>query len=152
MNKFNAFITGSYAYGTPHEESDIDLVICMDGGTIDSENLWYLSESSNTCRFGKLNLIILAPDRFEDWKKVNDELMERGYDVPREEAVAAFQKAGFGTDDYGRCSIEAGEGQVQYDDPEDDPDFEPLPAKYPTLASIRANMEACLKTEGDECK
>lgn len=121
----NAFITGSYAYGVPNKNSDIDLVVCLDAGTIDSETLWDHSESDKSCRFGKLNLILLTPDRFAEWKRVNDDLIDRGYDVSREEAVAAFQSAGFGVDDYGRCSVEVAEGQVLYEDGENDPDFVP---------------------------
>jgi predicted nucleotidyltransferase len=96
----NAFITGSYAYGVPHKDSDIDLVVCLEGGTIDEETLWDHSESNKSCRFGKLNLILLAPDRFAEWKRINDDLLSRGYDVGREEAVAAFQSAGFCAADY----------------------------------------------------
>ena len=102
----NAFITGSYAYGVPNKNSDIDLVVCLGAGTVDGETLWDHSESHNSCRFGKLNLILLAPDRFVEWKRVNDYLINLGYDVSREEAVAAFQSAGFGASDYGQCSIE----------------------------------------------
>jgi len=94
----NAFITGSYAYGVPHKNSDIDLVVCLDG--IDEDTLWDHSESDKSCRFGKLNLILLSPDRFAEWKRVNDDLLSRGYDVGREEAVAAFQSAGFCAADY----------------------------------------------------
>ena len=135
----NAFITGSYAYGVPHKDSDIDLVVCLDG--IDEDTLWDHSESDKSCRFGKLNLILLAPDRFAEWKRINDDLLSRGYDVGREEAVAAFQSAGFGVDDYGRCSVEVSEGQVEYDNLADDPDYVPRIHVPLTLSEIAEVLE-----------
>lgn len=98
----NAFITGSHAYGTPGPESDIDLVVCLDGSTDDEHFLWDNSDNGGSCRFGKLNLITLSPEKFKAWKAVNDELIKRDHSVGREEAIAAFNAAGFGYSDYGQ--------------------------------------------------
>lgn len=94
----NAFITGSHAYGTPKEGSDLDLVVCADNESV--SDLWEFSESKSSCRYGKLNIITLTPDNFERWKQVNDALMADA-PVSREQAVAAFQAVGFGLDNYG---------------------------------------------------
>lgn len=90
-----AFITGSRAYGTPREDSDIDLAILIDAD--EGDILWKAGavEGEKTCRFGCLNLLIFnRSDRFNRWAQVTNELRERS-PVSREEAVAAFQAAGF---------------------------------------------------------
>ena len=72
-----AFITGSHAYGTPTEESDVDLVILVDWATLDKLNNLSekgLNESATdsgdiSLRFGKLNLICVADEAiFAAWK------------------------------------------------------------------------------------
>lgn len=93
------FITGSRAYGYPREDSDVDLVVGVSGD--DAMELWkHGSSGEASCRFGKLNLITFhldsstGPDRFKEWRRVHDSLVARK-PVTREEAVAAFQEAGF---------------------------------------------------------
>lgn len=97
-----AFLTGSRRYGTPREDSDIDVVIlCEEGDDTKGKDwlsglLWGAKDpDSKTCKFGKLNLVTFCSEnRFNDWKRVTEEL-EKRKPVTREEAVAAFQAAGF---------------------------------------------------------
>ena len=90
----NAFITGSHAYGTPKEDSDIDLAVL-----VSEENaslLWaHGINEAGSIRFGKLNMVVFYNDEnFYRWKKVNDALIKRE-PVTRDEAISAFQEAGF---------------------------------------------------------
>lgn len=67
----NALITGSYAYGMPTSESDVDLVIRVDFET--KELLERLSGANTidhtSIRFGKLNVIACTSDEeFAAWK------------------------------------------------------------------------------------
>lgn len=90
-----AFITGSRAYGTPREDSDIDLAILIDAD--EGDILWKAGavEGEKTCRFGCLNLIIFnSESRFERWAQVTNDLRARR-PVSRDEAIAAFQAAEF---------------------------------------------------------
>jgi len=73
-----AFLTGSHVYGTPNEESDVDLVICTDADTM--RKLEKLADSdtavsgdndhaSASVRFGKLNLTIVTnEDEWQAWR------------------------------------------------------------------------------------
>lgn len=89
-----AFLTGSRAYGTPKPDSDIDLVVLVDPEA--AELLWALSDTKGQCRFGKINLITFSnQDNFARWEAVTKELITRK-PVTRDDAVAAFQLAGFG--------------------------------------------------------
>lgn len=88
------FITGSHAYGTPHEDSDIDLVVLVDGD--DSVLLCKYSEDQkegdyHTFRYGKLNLILIVdPVRYETWAGGTEQL-KLMKPVTREYAVEFFQ-------------------------------------------------------------
>ena len=90
-----AYITGSRAYGTPREDSDIDLVIAC--GSNDLFELW---ESVDHVRlmFGKLNLVAFNVDvpeeaaRYERWLAVHKSLVARK-PVTKEQAIAAFREA-----------------------------------------------------------
>lgn len=90
-----AFITGSYAYGTPTESSDLDLAVLVNGE--DSQLLWSRgSDGANSCRFGKLNLIVfMRQDRFEEWRRITQELIQQK-PVTRDFAIEKFKAAGFG--------------------------------------------------------
>lgn len=70
-----AFLTGSYVYGTPRPDSDIDL--CVRVGTLaTSRILRDLSESVKTVRFGRLNLILCESDtEYAAWKMTTERLM-----------------------------------------------------------------------------
>ena len=103
----NAFITGSVAYGTPHKDSDIDLVVlideknikelqCKDESDLDGYGRW------NSIRFGKLNLICMTnKTHFDLWYQGTMELIAKA-PVTREQAVEHLVKLGKenGIDDY----------------------------------------------------
>lgn len=90
-----AFLTGSQVYGTPRPDSDVDLVIQVSG-----EDFAILNQlcdgtgaSSQSIRFGKLNLIILPSDKkFAAWQKATDALKARK-PVTREQAVKEITAA-----------------------------------------------------------
>ena len=93
---FDAFITGSHAYGTPGPKSDIDLVLPLDPEVI--KVLRQLADTgsdppgSTSMRFGKVNLIV--PDTAESlkvWPQGTAELAARK-PVTRSEAVSVFVK------------------------------------------------------------
>jgi predicted nucleotidyltransferase len=108
-----SFVTGSMAYGTPHENSDFDLVILVSFEDMirlrnfqyssmtefkenpdlfevvnDGQDNYDMSKCTTAClRFGKLNLIALTEERdFLIWKEGTEELIARK-PVTREEAV-----------------------------------------------------------------
>lgn len=93
-----AFLTGSRAYGTPTEKSDIDIGVLVDQQVFniltaysEEQHLGYPS-NKQVIRFGKLNIIAFTEkDRYEKWKKVNNELIEQ-QPVSRINAVYAFKK------------------------------------------------------------
>jgi predicted nucleotidyltransferase len=65
----HAFITGSRIYGKPTGESDIDLVVRVDGAT--AEILMQLGSKNgkNPVRFGNLNLILCTSDiEYATWR------------------------------------------------------------------------------------
>ncbi len=101
-----AFLTGSRAYGTPREDSDVDLAVLVSPET--ASILWKLgARDGGSVKFGPLNLITFSNEQnFLEWSRVNAELCKKG-PVTREEAMAAFQAAGF-TGDYGApCAAKA---------------------------------------------
>ncbi len=94
----NAFITGSRAYGTPREDSDIDLVVAC--STDEISTLWELCEHPHAkCVFGKLNLVLFNVEKPEDveryqrWKGAHDRLVARA-PVTKDEAIKEFRDAG----------------------------------------------------------
>jgi predicted nucleotidyltransferase len=93
-----AFLTGSYAYGKPRVDSDIDLVVFIADYTelqelekqadavmqIDNE---YENADAISLRFGKLNLIVTTDEAdWEGWKKGTFDLKRRK-PVTRKEAI-----------------------------------------------------------------
>jgi hypothetical protein len=98
----NAFLTGSRAYGTPHEKSDIDLVVMMDESELDrllnvacdssnSEAIEQYNSETACLRFGNLNLLIVTRrEDYDAWWEGTTELTARS-PVTRDEAVAVFQ-------------------------------------------------------------
>lgn len=96
--EMNAYITGSRAYGTPREDSDIDLVIAAPQK--DCELLWGQKDlSSASVRYGRLNLVVFASDtdigkaNYAKWKAVHDALVAES-PVTREYAIQKFQSVG----------------------------------------------------------
>ncbi|WP_406698586.1 nucleotidyltransferase domain-containing protein [Singulisphaera sp. Ch08] len=97
----NAFLTGSHIYGTPHEDSDIDLVVMMPVSQLgrlneliaedaDSEMRYEGMKPGACVRFGKLNLIVVTDqDDYRAWQEGTAELTARK-PVTRDEAKAVF--------------------------------------------------------------
>jgi hypothetical protein len=98
VDDLKAFLTGSHVYGTPHESSDINLVVFMSQDDLDrlrmlgcDEGDEQYDDNSIAClRFGKLNLLCVtdAAD-YGAWRSGTDELVARS-PVTREEAIAVF--------------------------------------------------------------
>lgn len=80
-----AFLTGSRVYGTPTEDSDIDLVIYCESST--KEKLIELSDSGKMpCMFGKLNIIFATNEsQYSAWKEACQECKELS-PLPKETA------------------------------------------------------------------
>lgn len=104
VNGTPAFVTGSQVYGTPTENSDIDLVLF-----IDDEDAAILQRMADDChvneaedyghpgeiahlRFGKLNLVCIYDEsEFFAWMRATRELIARK-PVTREEAKQHIAK------------------------------------------------------------
>lgn len=97
-----ALLTGSRAYGTPNEYSDIDIVILVDVDTIDhlcktadevDDNTSGDDDSCNaSVRFGRLNLIcVIEPKDYQIWEEGTKQLVLRK-PVTRDEAVRLFDE------------------------------------------------------------
>jgi predicted nucleotidyltransferase len=104
-----AFLTGSFAYGTPHKDSDIDIVVKMSDREIDNlreaeEELHTLTKkkkpkqsdkdyyTANSFRFGNLNIITLSDElEFKAWQLATENLKARS-PVTRKKAVKCFKK------------------------------------------------------------
>jgi len=96
-----AFITGSRAYGTPREDSDLDLAILV--SEKDLKQLETIADKEpdkkpryddptygNSLRFGQLNLVcMLDSDEYEHWKEITQKLIEIK-PVTRKEAIDAI--------------------------------------------------------------
>ena len=100
MSKYRTFLTGSHAYGFPHEGSDIDVVMLtsefyMNKLAILTEKVLFKEEVGGASMyFGNLNLIVFTDEaRFKEWWKVTDELIARK-PVTREDAIKAFNEVG----------------------------------------------------------
>ena len=81
-----AFVTGSFAYGNPTVDSDIDLVVLIDKK--DAGHLLNMADAPTTkeeaygtdvdcqMRFGKLNIIgCYEPKVFDAWKRGTEQLV-----------------------------------------------------------------------------
>ena len=95
----SAFLTGSQRYGTPREDSDIDLVVPMDvieghifvkaclkaGIKIDENENQY--DNGACIRFGKLNLLLMSDkEKVEGWRNATNKLIAEK-PVTRERAI-----------------------------------------------------------------
>lgn len=74
----NAFLTGSHVYGTPHDESDVDLVVRIDQKTYDKLcELAGVPHNHRPLRFGDLNLVVCLDDaEYAAWKAGTETLLE----------------------------------------------------------------------------
>lgn len=89
-----AFITGSFAYGKPNEDSDIDLVIFCDEET--KALLEKHSETNPKVSFGNLNLIICTTiEEYSHWAlgtvRLTKEKDIKGGHISRKDATAYFR-------------------------------------------------------------
>lgn len=84
------FLTGSHAYGIPHADSDIDMVVWAEDTVLRE----LLVGAGFPVRFGKLNIILC--DNEADWIiwKTGTEALKKIAPVDRDEAVAFFQSLG----------------------------------------------------------
>jgi nucleotidyltransferase-like protein len=110
-----AFITGSHAYGTPTEKSDIDLVVRVTKETRDrlidllaveltSDNEY--GDGVLQIKTGKLNLIFALTDaQFDAWKNSTQKLIMQA-PVTREQAVTLIAAALAKTDPITRDAID----------------------------------------------
>ena len=89
MHDRRPFFTGSYAYGTPTETSNTDLVVLM------SEAL-DTYPGVRSIYFGSLRLIFVnLPEEYDAWLAATQRMMEwraQGYPVPKEIAIAEIDK------------------------------------------------------------
>ena len=86
-----AFITGSHAYGTPTERSDVDIVLRVSADT--AKQLRKLSSSDKIVRFGKANLILVENDlEYAAWLLGTRDLQRRGVSVNKRDAKRVFDQ------------------------------------------------------------
>lgn len=94
------FLTGSHAYGTPREDSDVDLAVFVPAEDADKFRGLFASELRisnegsypNGCayRFGNLNLLVFSSEpHFNAWREATAELATRK-PVTRSEAIKAI--------------------------------------------------------------
>ena len=91
----SGFITGSRAYGQPNAESDVDLVLFVDGLAA-----FILTQQSETkeipVRYGNLNLILChSEEEYDAWEKFTQDMIEKarttGVPVSSDEAKEVFR-------------------------------------------------------------
>lgn len=102
------FLTGSRRYGTPRDDSDVDMVIFCDdaGGGNNEDSLLFVAlrdhadeikeyhEDSACLRYGRLNLIITRrEDQYRAWRDGTMECIVHA-PVTRKEAVATMRAKG----------------------------------------------------------
>lgn len=106
LSEFRSFLTGSQAYGTPTNESDIDLVVLVDSQDAIFELANFsqpnkeercsasdlVAQGNASLRFGKLNLIVtIHPEIFNLWKR-GTEYLRSIAPVTREQAMEHFRR------------------------------------------------------------
>ena len=99
------FLTGSRIYGTPTEDSDLDMVVLADDDMFDRLRAMYAHENdvdrqyekdSLSIRVGSLNMIVVKTElSFLAWKHAKDALVQEveltGRPVTRDRAVEAHK-------------------------------------------------------------
>lgn len=97
-----SFLTGSFAYGKPNPESDIDLVVLVTEeearklASLDTQEQdrpdYYGNTGTRSLRFGRLNLLVCTSEiHFAEWHQGTRLLKSIG-PVDRPTAVAMFTK------------------------------------------------------------
>lgn len=93
-----AFLTGSHVFGRPGPESDIDLCVLVD--PILAAKLRDMSESTKTCRFGRLNLILCESDtEFAAWKMSTERLLPHA-EFEKDRVAVGIQYKGDSGEDF----------------------------------------------------
>lgn len=137
-----AFLTGSRAYGTPREDSDVDL--CL---TVSERDFTILNDLADRgqrtsgrpgcvggLRYGRLNLICVTTPDLENWRR-GTRALEARQPVTREEAIRVLGEHGCGWQSQGTAQT------ILADTP-------PEPMEYlghlprPNLDNIRETAEA----------
>lgn len=103
INIMKSILTGSYVYGKPTRESDVDIVILCDKETAEILNDQLRPDSyfgrgnnhpsvDNSVRQGRINLIIETQEKaFNCWVEGTEQLVAKK-PVKRDEAVKLFTK------------------------------------------------------------
>jgi predicted nucleotidyltransferase len=97
-----AFVTGSYAYGVPRADSDIDLVVYLSGKDLDrlrtahnqdaEHEEDYITAGGHPFKFGRLNLLCCTDKKLYDiWFKGTAQLKRRA-PVTRNVAIAHMEQ------------------------------------------------------------
>ena len=97
-----AFLTGSRVYGTPHEESDTDIVVRVDEQALSA--LWAIGDMpcdlnsardlgwGHSIRIGPLNIIAVTTDKqYAAWLIGTSELLKRA-PVTKAQAIDHFDR------------------------------------------------------------
>ncbi len=92
-----ALLTGSRAYGTPHKDSDTDIVILVTKEDLKSLRKFYkggYAHGRMCVKSGDLNLIVETdPDRYALWE-AGTALLKTKAPVSREDAIDKFVQLG----------------------------------------------------------
>lgn len=103
MNDNKAFVSGSHVYGTPNEDSDIDLIVMMDESL--AKWLYEMAETDDcshtpacgslSVRFGKINLICCWEQWVYDLWFNGTSLLHGAKPVTRDTAIILFESLRF---------------------------------------------------------
>lgn len=91
------FLTGSQAYGTPNEESDVDIVVLVrDSEELEEFPVGKYNDNTPTIRIGKLNIILVYNEsEYDAWFAATQKMIawkKAGWPVPREQAILEIDK------------------------------------------------------------
>lgn len=81
FHPYKVILFGSYAYGTPHEDSDIDLLVIMDSEESMSKRMIQVREVAKI-PFLPMDILVYTPEEIEQRLKIGDfffiEILEKG--------------------------------------------------------------------------
>lgn len=87
---YKVVLFGSYAYGTPHLYSDVDLLVVMDSDETMAQRIRRVSEVAKV-RFLPMDLIVYTPTEIEERLALGDffiaEILEKGKVLYRREST-----------------------------------------------------------------
>ena len=89
-----SFLTGSFAYGTPRYNSDIDLVIWISEADLkwlkQEGGQWKTMRHTTSFKLGRLNLLCITDfDTWQKWREGTDRLIKQR-PVTKAQAIAVF--------------------------------------------------------------